>query len=215
MLDTLRREFGDTASFVLKDPRLSLTFPAWLPALQAAGADVRVLIALRHPAEVVQSVAVRNRRPQSETAPHWLHHMLEAERASRGLHRAVVSYDDLMRGWRRCMAEAGEIAGVTWPRPIDVAAPDIDVFLATSSRHHQADHASAVIGRGGAGYDQCGMDFVPRPGQKSRGFRCAGLSRSDSRELRGLATRDLSAGHAGDICRSSRKLSADVERATR
>jgi hypothetical protein len=146
MLHTLRREFGDTASFVLKDPRLCLTFPAWLPALRGVGANVRVLIALRHPAEVVRSLAVRNRYPESETAPHWLHHMLEAERASRGLNGAVVSYDDLMRGWRRCITEAGQIAGVVWPRPIAVAGSDIDVFLTASARHHKAEHASAVIG---------------------------------------------------------------------
>src|ERR1700689_5171594 len=31
ILDTLRSEFDDTASFVLKDPRLCLTLRAWLP----------------------------------------------------------------------------------------------------------------------------------------------------------------------------------------
>ena len=85
ILETLRREFGDAASFVLNDPRLCLTFPAWLPALHATGAGIRVLIVAPNPAEVVRSLAVRNQHTQAETAPHWLHHMLEAERASRGL----------------------------------------------------------------------------------------------------------------------------------
>ena len=44
------------------------------------------------------------------------------------------------------MAQAGMIANVTWPRPIELAGPDIDAFLAAASRHHDAEQASAVIG---------------------------------------------------------------------
>jgi hypothetical protein len=35
IFETFRREFGSAASFVLKDPRLCLTFPAWLPLCMA------------------------------------------------------------------------------------------------------------------------------------------------------------------------------------
>jgi hypothetical protein len=144
--NVLQSEFGDTASFVFKDPRLCLTLPVWLPALHAIGAIVRVLIVVRHPAEVVRSLGVRNQLPEAETAPHWLHHMLEAERTSRRLGRAVVSYDDLMRDWRTCMAETGRIAGVAWPRSIELAGPDIDAFLTAAFRHHATEHTSAAIG---------------------------------------------------------------------
>src|SRR5271168_1288187 len=41
---TLRQEFGRADSRVLKDPRLCLTLPAWLPALLGDGSDVRVLL---------------------------------------------------------------------------------------------------------------------------------------------------------------------------
>lgn len=143
----VQHEFDATASFVLKDPRLCLTLPAWLQALHAAGAGVRVLILARHPAEVVRSLAARNQFPEGETAPHWLHHMLEAERTSRGLNRAVVAYDDLTRDWRGCLTEAGKTAGVTWPYPIELGRPDIDAFLAAASPHRVAEHASAVIGQ--------------------------------------------------------------------
>lgn len=80
----LRREFCLQRGFVLKDPRLCLTFPAWLPAVISIGAAPRVLVVVRHPAEVVQSLAARNGLHPRETAVHWLHHMLEAERATRG-----------------------------------------------------------------------------------------------------------------------------------
>ena len=142
----LRREFGADMPFVMKDPRLCLTLPAWLPALRAARTDVRALLVIRHPAEVVQSLEKRNGLAPMRTAPHWLHHMLEAERASRGLGRAFVFYDDLLQAWRTCMARAGELSGVAWPRSLDLAGSDIDNFLSRSSRHHVAQSAPAAIG---------------------------------------------------------------------
>ena len=146
IVQTLVREFGDAPAFVMKDPRLCLTLPAWMPALTAVGTRVAALIVIRHPAEVVRSLAVRNQLGEADTAPHWLHHMLEAERVSRGLDRAVVLYDDLLRDWRSCIAEAGRRAGINWPRPIEQAGADIDRFLLGSSRHHSAGNADAMVG---------------------------------------------------------------------
>jgi hypothetical protein len=143
MAAVLAAEFGE-APFVLKDPRLCLTLPNWLPVLRE-GAEVLVLIVVRHPVEVVRSLAARNGAPEAESAPHWLHHMLEAERASRGLRRAVLFYDDLMRDWRRCIAAAP----VAWPRA--AAAGDVDAFLAPARRHHAAEDA-AVMGATPIGY---------------------------------------------------------------
>jgi hypothetical protein len=136
MAAVLAAEFPD-APFVLKDPRLCLTLPNWLPVLREGG-EVRVLIVVRHPVEVVRSLAARNGAAETETAPHWLHHMLEAERSSRGLRRAVLFYDDLMQDWRRCIAAAP----VEWPRP--EAAGEVDAFLAPAQRHHAAQDAAAM-----------------------------------------------------------------------
>jgi hypothetical protein len=146
ILNTLRTEFGEHGSFVLKDPRLCLTFPGWLPALRALGAEVRVLIVVRHPAEVVQSLAARNQLLERDTAPHWLYHMLQAEWASRGLPRAVVVYDDLMRDWRTCLRQASEAACIAWPRSAEAAGPEIDAFLVQALRNHAAGSASAYVG---------------------------------------------------------------------
>jgi hypothetical protein len=143
---TLEREFGASPAFVLKDPRLCLTLPAWLPPLRAAGIVPSVLIVVRHPAEVVQSLLRRNQFPEAETAPQWLQHMLEAEWLSRGLDRAIVFYDDLLRDWRGCLGRAGACAGVAWPRPIDEAAGEIDAFLSGSARHHAVAATSAFVG---------------------------------------------------------------------
>jgi hypothetical protein len=144
--DTVREQFATIAGFVLKDPRLCFTLPVWLPALQAVGASVSALLVVRHPREVAQSLARRDLLPESQMIPNWLHYMLEAERLTRGLNRAVIFYDDLLTDWRRCMLQAGRIARIAWPRPILPMERDIDDFLAPSARHHVEPQATAVIG---------------------------------------------------------------------
>jgi hypothetical protein len=149
--ETLRQEFPGNSGFVLKDPRLCMTLPAWLPALHAIEADASGLLVVRHPEEVIRSLARRNQLPAAETAAQWLHHMLEAERLSRGLPRAVLFYDDLMRDWRGCMTEAGRTAHIAWPKPIDGTRTDrtgreIDEFIDRSSRHYVAAQSTAVVG---------------------------------------------------------------------
>jgi hypothetical protein len=142
----LREEFECASAFVMKDPRLALTLPVWLPALREAGANVSVLIVVRHPAEVVRSMSQHDRLPEAVTAPLWLHHMLEAERVTRSLPRAVILYEDLLRDWRWCMAWAGRCAGISWPTRINDVLPHIDSFVTPSLRHHVVSEATATVG---------------------------------------------------------------------
>ena len=142
----LREEFGCASAFVMKDPRLALTLPVWLPALREARANVSVLIVARHPTEVVRSLARHDRLPEAVAAPLWLHHMLEAERATRSLPRAVILYEDLLRDWRWCMAWAGSCAGISWPTRINDVLPHIDSFVTPSLRHHVVSEPIATVG---------------------------------------------------------------------
>jgi hypothetical protein len=146
-LGVLREEFAGAAAFAIKDPRLCLTLPVWLPALRAIGAAVAALLVLRHPQEVVHSLAQRNGLPELALAPLWLHYTLAAERNSRGSPRGVVFYDDLLRDWRGCMTRAGRDAGIAWPEGMDQARAGIDAFLAPSYWHHVAPQGPVCVGR--------------------------------------------------------------------
>ncbi|MBS0641231.1 MAG: hypothetical protein JSS43_15260 [Proteobacteria bacterium] len=145
MLHLLRAEFGDQGSFVLKDPRLCVMLPLWRPMLQAVASE-HVLIVIRHPAEVCRSIASRNNLPEAETAPLWLHHMLKAERLTRDLPRAFLSYDALLNDWQATITPAAEAARIVWPEPAERAAEAIRSFVAPMVRHHRAGTASAAIG---------------------------------------------------------------------
>jgi len=142
----LESEFSGQAAFVVKDPRLCITLPAWLPEFAPVGAAPVILLLARHPAEVMHSLSLRNNQKLTESLPHWLHHMLEAEFASRGFKRAVVLYDGLLQDWRRALVPAGQVAGITWPWPMQAAGPAIDGFLRHAARHHRVPNSTRLAG---------------------------------------------------------------------
>ena len=142
----LHQEFADEPAFLVKDPRLCLTLPIWLPALEALNATISVLLVVRHPEEVARSLFWRDMLPESQTAAVWLHHMLEAERMTRGMPRAVVLYTELLQDWRDCMARAGRTAGIEWPIPIDRCERDIEDVVVPSLWHHVAEQNSVAVG---------------------------------------------------------------------
>ncbi len=75
--------------FVLKDPRFSYTLPAWRPVLP----PVRVVVVVRHPSEVVTSVAAMARREPATFSgfPPTRAHLLAMWEA---VYRSVLSWAD-------------------------------------------------------------------------------------------------------------------------
>jgi hypothetical protein len=142
----LHEEFGGDTSFVLKEPRLCLTLPLWLPALQLSGAALRMMVLLRHPVEVMQSLQVRNNLPLSQSMDNWLHHMLEAERQTRQMNRAFVLYNALADDWRRALTQASQQSGMVWPRSLAEAEVEIDSFLKRDARHHAVANHVGIHG---------------------------------------------------------------------
>lgn len=73
------------------------------------------LLALRHPAAVRASLAARDGFPARLSLLLWLRHMLDAEQGTRGIARAVVSYDALLQDWHSTMTRVGARLGLDWP----------------------------------------------------------------------------------------------------
>lgn len=125
----LREEFVFPGFNVIKDPRLCLTLPLWIPALRETRAALSALLVLRDPLAVARSLARRDGIPPDRSIRLWLHHMLRAEHASRTMPRAVVTYDALLADWRGTLDRAGRVAGIAWPGWTRGPRPDIDGFL--------------------------------------------------------------------------------------
>jgi hypothetical protein len=131
-------QFSGGALLLVKDPRLCLVLDLWLPALQRMKVSVAALLVLRHPSEVMASLARRDRLPAAFTTALWLQYMLAAEYASRVGPRQIISYDLLLRDWRHTFMRAGIAAAIAWPLAFDTVAARMDDFLRTDLRHHRA-----------------------------------------------------------------------------
>jgi hypothetical protein len=135
ILDVLRKDYASSQLFVVKDPRICRFWPVWREVLDEFGAKPAVVIAVRNPLEVMASLRRRG-FIHAKSCLLWLRHVLDAEKATRGLPRAVVTYDALLADWQSVIATLGAGLGVRWPRRGAMAELEIERFLASQLRHH-------------------------------------------------------------------------------
>ncbi len=143
----LTREFGTASAFVVKDPRMCRFVPFWLRILQSAGIDPVGILVFRNPADVASSLAERDGLLPQFSLLMWLRHMLDAERFTRMIPRAVVEYRDLLGDWRREVSRIGASTGVEWPCPLEVAADAVEQFVRPDLCHHAAGQAAIGLGQ--------------------------------------------------------------------
>jgi hypothetical protein len=89
-------EFGDSKFAVLKDPRLCRLLPFWRTVFDRAGFTPSCVLMVRRPMEVAASLARRDQFAPEKSLAMWYAHIVDAERDSRGMPRAMVSYDALL-----------------------------------------------------------------------------------------------------------------------
>jgi hypothetical protein len=97
---------------VVKDPRITLLSDLWFDAARRAGFDVMTVIAVRHPQEVIESIAVRSGASPELASALWLKYNLLAERDTRGLPRVFVHYENLLEDWRREIKRISVVLGI-------------------------------------------------------------------------------------------------------
>lgn len=135
-LAILEHDFGNSALFVLKDPRICRLLPFWLEVLRTFEASPKCLITIRNPLEVAASLRTRDGFSPVKSHALWLRHMLDAEYFSRPLLRAFLRYDDLLADWRLAFSRLSGILDLRWPRRSATAEVEIDQFLNGKFRHH-------------------------------------------------------------------------------
>jgi hypothetical protein len=143
LLEVLRDDFAEAPLFAVKDPRVSRLAPLWLRLLDRFGAEPSFVLLLRHPDEVARSLADRNGYGRQRSLLLWLVHLLEAERDSRGLPRAFVSYERLLDEPRAVVDAVGERLALRWPSPPEAHRGELESFLSHAHRHHVADPGAA------------------------------------------------------------------------
>lgn len=142
--DMIAAEYADAPLFVLKDPRIALLFPLWEAALAKLNIGCVAAIISRNPVEVAQSLAKRqglagDRQswPLERGGLVWLRYNLAAEVHTRSINRSFCDYAQLLDDWRSVSARLSDDLDISWPIPVDDAAPEIDAFLSQELRHHR------------------------------------------------------------------------------
>ncbi|TJV06780.1 MAG: hypothetical protein E5Y12_03420 [Mesorhizobium sp.] len=110
-------EYDSAPLFVLKEPRISRFVPLYAEILKRMRIDVRYVLIERNPLAVIASLANRNGFTMNFSSLLWLRHELEAERATRGRPRVVLSYESLLDDWRYSIDRITDAFGLGWPRP--------------------------------------------------------------------------------------------------
>ena len=137
---------------VVKDPHAAWLLPLWRRAAEQTGRDLRILTALRHPAEVVGSQdrtwgrgrrtdAERRVKETSNTAA-WLNVALVTEAGSRGARRAFIRYDDLLDDWRTALRQVSDQLELGLPLDEDRG---LDAFLDPGMRRSQLTWDDIVL----------------------------------------------------------------------
>lgn len=132
------REFSPYMLSVLKEPRLCHLAPLWIEVLHEAGIQARIVIPVRHPAEVAYSLARRDGIAVGRTHLLWMQHLLQAEAASRGELRVLCHFHELLADWRTQAARIGSALNLKWPSDNEQSAALIDEFLRPNLRHADA-----------------------------------------------------------------------------
>jgi len=158
LIRLVRRDFAKATLWGLKDPRLCRLLPLWFDIFNAVGAAPAFVITVREPHEVAGSLARRNRFSTDKSLCLWLSHVLAAESTTRSYPRAFVRYDALLAEPEKILTNLAKSLAITWPRPVDAAAPGIQAFLSPQLRHHNAaettpDDATPLAQLAGKVYD--------------------------------------------------------------
>ena len=140
----LEQEFEDQRLMLVKDPRVCLLLPLWLDVLDTEGIDTRVVIPVRHPFEVAQSLLKRDGIPVEVGMSLWLRHLLDAEYYSRGRKRAFVNYSMLLTDWRQTVEKINRECDLKLLTDSEEMQIEVEAFINPDLRHH---HQPALDGR--------------------------------------------------------------------
>ncbi len=135
LVGVLRRDFAASEIWGVKDPRLCRLVPLWLEVLAELRAEPAFFLILRHPAEVAASLRKRDGFSEEKSHVLHLHHLLCAERDTRGRKRAFLGYERLIAGPAVAIAQAARAVGL---ESVAARAPGcgLERTVEAGRRHH-------------------------------------------------------------------------------
>ena len=127
---------------LIKDPRLCRLVPLWRRLCLDCGLGLHCVVVARNPLDVAASLARRDAMPLAEALLLWLRHMIEAERATRGLPRGFMLYDQLMREGAAAVRRVAARADIPLPPATGQTDAAVAAVLDQRHWHHRTDRAA-------------------------------------------------------------------------
>lgn len=141
LMNIVRKEYGDAQIFVLKDPRTSRLMRLWRPILTKLKVRPQIVITVRNPLEVADSLRNRDGWDEHRALVVWMRYMLSAERSTRDLSRCFIKYDQLLSDWRTVIQKISDQLGTSLLRRKPATDAKIDKFIRKDLRHNSRSDA--------------------------------------------------------------------------
>ena len=135
-------EFDGSPLPVLKDPRICRFAPFWLDVLREMQATPHIVMPIRSPLDVAQSLKHEHGLSLTRGLLLWLRHVLDAEWQSRSVARSIFNWRDFQSDWRSVCDRIAAETHLSWPRLSDRASREIDRFLTKDLIHHDTEDAA-------------------------------------------------------------------------
>lgn len=113
---------------VLKDPRIVPLLPLYLDALDMLDIEPLIVLQVREPAEVVQSLAQRDGLDRGLAELLWVRGVIAAERRTRGCPRVWIDARAAIDDWRGALRRIAGAFHLAWPDPEEIA-PEVERFI--------------------------------------------------------------------------------------
>ena len=146
LIGILERDFAQSALFGIKDPRMCRLMPLWFSIFQSLRVEPRFVLTVRHPWEVAESLAKRDRIEHPKSYLLWLEHVVQAEIATRSRERSLVRYEEMVRDPVAILGALRKQLGINFLDPTRVRAR-LRNFLDPSMRHHQLKRKDGQLGQ--------------------------------------------------------------------
>jgi hypothetical protein len=136
LMHIVQRDYENSDLWMVKDPRLCRLMPLWSAILERMVDNTKVILIVRNPYEVAESLMRRDGICSERAYLLWLTYMLEAEKWSRGYHRVLISYEQLLSDWRSSVDHIAEALEIPVSYGNSLVQKKIDNFLQSDLRHH-------------------------------------------------------------------------------
>lgn len=134
--DIVQEDFVDSSLFVIKDPRICRFLPFWLELLQEQQIKPFIIIPVRNPLEVAQSLKKRDGFPLAKGGLLWLRHVLDAVYYARNYPIAFLSYEQLMQDWQGFVQSMQTQIDLAFPRQSALSKLEIEAYLEDDQKHN-------------------------------------------------------------------------------